>query len=169
MSALFGGATRPTHKSYQAHDHIDLLIKTHPRVFERCGPLYEKGMSLREIAKQTGIPKTSIKEALNAAGVALRNYSSGRYPLSKRATVQKPGRPPYGYGYLDGQLAIDPREYSVVKQILDLWQSGKTFNAIAAVLNKKKIKSRNQKKWTRSVVRGIVIRHEARTQRTEGK
>jgi site-specific DNA recombinase len=126
-------------------------------------------MSLREISKQTGIPKTTVKETLNAHGLSLRNYASGQIPSSKRATVQKPGRPPYGYGYIDGQLAIDPRENSIVKQILNLWRSGKSFNAIAIHLNGKKTPSRNQTQWTRSVVRRIALCHESKNAKPERK
>lgn len=126
-------------------------------------------MSLREIAKQTGIPKTCVKETLNLHGMALRNFMSGKKPTSKSSTVQKPGRPPYGYGYIDGQLAMDPREYSVVKQIINLWKSGKSFNAIAGHLNGMKTTSRNQTQWTRSVVRRIVLRHESETPKAKRK
>ena len=98
---------------------------------------------------------------------ALGNYVSGQIPPSKRATVQKPGRPPYGYGYIDGQLVIDPREHSIVKQIVNLRKSGKSFNAIAIHLNGKKTPSRNQTQWTRSVIRGIILRHESKNAKPE--
>jgi DNA invertase Pin-like site-specific DNA recombinase len=126
-------------------------------------------MSLREIAKQTGIPKTTIRQTLNAKGMALRNYVTGRNVPDSRSSAQKPGRAPFGYAYLDGRLEINPKEYSTVKQILNLWKSGKKFNAIAVHLNTKKIPSRNQTNWTRSVIRAIVLRHKSGTSKTERK
>ena len=162
---LIGGATRPTHKRYQPHDHIELSIKTHDRIYEKCAPLYEKGMSLREIARQTGIPKTTIRETLNAKGMVLRNYVRGLNTSPSRTREQKPGRPPYGYGYLNGKLMKDPREYSVVQQILLIWSSGKSFQAITTQLNNQGTVSRNRKKWTRCVVRSIILRHKLKTEK----
>ena len=118
-------------------------------------------MSLGEISKETGIPKTSIREALNAGGMALRSFSTCRSTPHSRTRVQIPGRPPYGYARLNGQLVIDPREYSTIQQILKLWKSGKSYNAISEILNKQKIQTRSHKPWIRCVVRSIIIRHES--------
>ena len=121
-------------------------------------------MSLGEISKETGIPKTCIREALNASGMALRNYTSGRNVPYSRTRVQVPGRPPYGYAYLKGQMVIDPREYSIIQQILKLWKSGKSYNTISEILNKQKIPTRSHKLWIRCVVRSIILRHESNFQ-----
>lgn len=46
----------------------------------------------------------------------------------------KPGVIPYGYAYLEGQLVISPNEYKIVLLVVKLWQSEKSFKAIARLL-----------------------------------
>ncbi len=45
-------------------DTIMFFPTTKDRIFEICAPLYSQGMSLREIAKQIDLPRTTIKAAL---------------------------------------------------------------------------------------------------------
>ena len=66
---------------------------------------------------------------------------------------------PYGFAYLEGQLVLDPREYKVVLAMVKLWQSGKSFKAIADQINGQKISTRLGKQSTRSVIRIVIKRH----------
>ena len=66
---------------------------------------------------------------------------------------------PYGFAYLEGKLVPDPREFKVVLTMVKLWQSGKSFKAIADRLNGQKIPTRMGKQWTRSVIRIVIKRH----------
>lgn len=66
---------------------------------------------------------------------------------------------PYGFAYLEGHLVVDPRETKVIHQMVKLWQSGKSFKAIAEQLNDQKIPTRLGKRWSRCVVRAVVERH----------
>jgi hypothetical protein len=66
---------------------------------------------------------------------------------------------PYGFAYLEGKLAVDPRETKVVHQMVKLWQSGKSYKAIAERLNDQKIPTRLGKRWTHSVIKAVIKRH----------
>ena len=66
---------------------------------------------------------------------------------------------PYGFAYLEGELVVDPRETKVVHQMVKLWQSGKSFKAIADMLNSHKVPTRMDRKWSKRVVRAVVGRH----------
>lgn len=59
--AINGGRTQWTGEHLIAHDFIELSPRTPTRIIEKCGPLYEKGLSLRDIEAQTGIPKSTIR------------------------------------------------------------------------------------------------------------
>ena len=65
---------------------------------------------------------------------------------------------PYGYAYLEGQLVVAPHEYKVVLLVVKLWQSGKSFKAIARLLNDRKIPTRLGGSWYGPTVAAIVRR-----------
>ncbi|RYG70000.1 hypothetical protein EON80_08750 [bacterium] len=121
--------------------------------------MYEKGLSLREIEAHTGYPKTSIREALTASGMALKASTkilvSGKtLPSSRRPPVC-----PYGYDWLEGRLVVVPAEYRVVTRILTLWKSGKSLHSISAQLNAQRIHTRAGNRWFHSSVSQVVKRH----------
>jgi hypothetical protein len=64
---------------------------------------------LREIERQTGFVKTTIKKTLNAGGLVLRNYHNDEKPRSNDPNVMKVGAIPFGYAYLEGQLVKDSK------------------------------------------------------------
>jgi hypothetical protein len=66
--------------------------------------------------------------------------------------------PIYGFCYLDGKLAKDPREYPTLQIIKEQWRRGKTPTEIASYLNGKKIKTRTGKAWKQPTVFYIVER-----------
>jgi len=133
---------------------------TKDRIFEICAPLYAQGMSLREIAKQIDLPRTTIKAALNAGGLPKRSTTEANNNASKSSRPMKAGAVPYGYAYLEGRPVKEPREYKVVLQIQNLWQSGKGYSAIASTLNDQKILTRGGKRWAKGIVSRIIERHE---------
>ena len=141
------------------HDFITLTPRTKHRIYERCAPLYEKGLSLRDIEVRTGIPKTTIRETLNSSGFALRSFSIGSEKAGDRKQSKRCGHTPYGFAYLDGQLVIDPKEHLIVRKILKLHQSDKSNQAIADELNNQKIPTRLKRKWQKSVIHSIIKRH----------
>jgi len=141
-------------------DTIMFFPTTKDRIFEICAPLYTQGMSLREIAKQIDLPRTTIKAALNAGGLPMRSATEANNNDSKGSRPMKAGALPYGYAYLEGRPVKEPREYKVVLQIQNLWQSGKGYSAIASILNDQKLLTRGGKRWAKGILSRIIKRHE---------
>jgi hypothetical protein len=141
-------------------DTIMFFPTTKDRIFEICTPLYSQGMSLREIAKQIDLPRTTIKAALNAGGLPMRSAAEGDNSDSKSSRPMKAGAVPYGYAYLEGRPVKEPKEYKVVLQIQNLWQSGKGCSAIARALNDQKILTRGGKRWAKGIISRIIKRQE---------
>lgn len=154
----FGGPSPWIDEPDYLHDSIELSFKTPERIYEKCAPLYEKGLSLREIARQTGDAKTSIKTALNKAGVVLRKAAKNQELPKQIPDAMRSGVTPYGYCYLEGKLVMDTREHAIVLQIMNWWHAGKSVTAIAELLNQQKIRTRMDKKWSHSVVSAIIKR-----------
>jgi len=136
------------------------FANTKDRIFDVCAPLYAQGLSLREIERQTGFVKSTIKKTLNARGLVLRNYYNHQKPKSEDPIAMRPGATPYGYAYLEGKLVKDPKEYKTLLQIQKLWKSGKSCSDIAAVLNNQKTPTRRGKRWGKSVIARILKRQE---------
>lgn len=56
----FGCPTQTTGTSAGLVDIIEYFDRRSPRIIEKVGPLYLKGLSITDIHKQTGIPRSSI-------------------------------------------------------------------------------------------------------------
>jgi len=122
--------------------------------------LYKKGLSLPDIAKQTGKAKSTVRAALLKAGIELRPKAS----LPVQATWREPGkrniRPYYGFCYFQGRVVPDPREYENLLLIHRLWKQDTNPNRIAEILNAKKIPARSASLWNRNSVVLILERFE---------
>ncbi len=158
---------RPQSNKLLAHDIITFAPKSKEKTYLTCAPLYEKGLSLGEISKQTGIAKTSIREAFLAYGFSTRKFAQGKNNGKTKPQVMKPGVIPYGYAYLEGKLVISPNEYKIVLSILREWKSGKSFKAIARLLNAKKVRTRLGKTWVGSTIAAIARREIKNDQSTK--
>ena len=156
LAGNFGGPSHWINEHHNHHDFIELSPRTPARIYEKCAPLYEKGLSIRDIEAATGIPKSTVRETLTKSGMSLRNPLNGNARHIDRLHTKRCGHTPYGYAYLDGQLLIDPKEQIIVRKILKLHQSGMSGNAIATELNHQKIPSRTGKTWRPCVVRRII-------------
>ncbi len=141
-------------------DTIMFFPTTKDRIFEICAPLYSQGMSLREISRQIDLPRTTIKAALNGGGLPMRSATEANNSDSKGSRNMKAGAVPYGYAYLEGRPVKEPKEYKVILQIQNLWQSGKGCSAIASTLNDQNILTRGGKRWAKGIVSRIIKRYE---------
>ena len=150
----------PLKNAPKYQDTIMFFPTTKDRIFEICAPLYSLGMSLREIAKQIDLPRTTIKAALNAGGLPMRTATEANNSDSKGSRPMKAGAVPYGYAYLEGRPVKEPKEYKVVLQIQNLWQSGKGCSAIANTLNDQEILTRGGKRWAKGIISRIIKRYE---------
>jgi hypothetical protein len=153
-----GTTDAPTEIISNYHGIIRFSKNTADSIFAICKPLYEKGCSIREIEKQTGIPKTTVRETLTAHGFTLRNFQKDKTAKPKRPSAMRGGTIPYGYAYLEGQLVKHPTEFTIVLKVMKLWTSGKSSRAIAKQLNAQKVATRLGKSWTHSVINSIIKR-----------
>ena len=142
------------------HDFIELFQKRKNRIFPIINSLYSKGHSIRNIAKLTGVPATTINTILKKNGVQLRSNRAATVKelFQQKFTSSTP--PPYGFAYIDGRIEKDAREYSTLLIIHQQWQLGITATAISHHLNKLKIKSRTGKNWSRNAIIKIIKRFE---------
>jgi hypothetical protein len=152
----FGGPTLTTGEPLLPHDFIELSLRTKGRIISKCAPLYENGLSLRDIEERTGIPKNTIRNTFISNGVALRSFSNANIKGRDRTKAKLGGNTPYGYACHDGKLVIDPREQVAIRLMVKLSKSGRSFQYIADELNRKKILTRNGGQWRRQVINVIV-------------
>jgi DNA invertase Pin-like site-specific DNA recombinase len=138
------------------YDFIPFSPMTKENLFPIFAPLYEKGLSLREIEKITGISKTTVRVTLSSNGVVLRKNITSKNPTSNRTKGMRSGTIPYGYTYLDGKLVKDPHEYKNVIKAFRYWQSGKSFRAIARELQCQKLPTRTGKKWSHELIKKMI-------------
>ena len=116
-------------------------------------------MSLCLISKELNRSKTFVRKTLLESGVDLR--PSCQFPELKKKAPKKyhSGVAPFGYRCLRGRLILDAREIEIVHSVMNLWNSGKSYCAIARQLNGQRIKNRKGTPWEHSLVRSIVERH----------
>ncbi len=122
------------------------------------GPLYLKGLSITDIHKQTGIPRSSIHASLRVNRDVLRPPEKVPFERWRRGNPNPRRHPPYGFCWYNGKLVEDPREYPTVQLIHDLWKQGRTVGEIVRYLNEKGYRSRLGRDWGYGVVKGIKRR-----------
>ncbi len=146
----------------QPHVILSIFCSEVEAISETFVELYKKGLSLSEVAKQTGKCKTMVRSHLLKAGIDLRP----KEPTPVHESWREPGkqriRPYYGFCYFQGKVVPDPREYDNLLVIHRLWRSGTNPNRIADTLNKKKVPGRNSAGWNRNSVVLILKRFEQR-------
>ncbi len=123
---------------------------------------------MREIAKEIGVAKTSIRKALIAGGLDLRPCNRSLTYSRSKSEHHHIGVAPYGYFVQNGRLVEDSREQVVVRKIMKLWTEGQSLSAIARHINGLKIRPRKGKIWDHSIIRSIVNRQESIKQQTSG-
>lgn len=152
----------------QVHKKIALSSFDLQVISEKFAQLYNKGLSLKDISKQTGKAKSVIRESLIRAGVELRGNVA--VPISKmRAEGGKTNiRPPYGFCYFQGQIVPDQKEYENLMLIYQLWKANTNPNRISDLFNEKKIEPRIAKFWNRNSIVNILARFEQKQIVLEG-
>jgi DNA invertase Pin-like site-specific DNA recombinase len=162
---FFNGRASPTTDAsvrgvVKYHDFIRFIPKNKENIYLKCLPLYEQGLSLSEVAKQTGFAKTSVRVALTSTGIPLRKNKLPKKLSLERQIAVKGGRVPYGHAYLEGKLLVDPKEYKIVLNIYRQRQKAQSYRAIARYLNDQGITTRAGKEWTNEIIKRIIDRHE---------
>ena len=140
------------------HDIIGFPFHIKEDIFAISAPLYKQGLSLREIAMRTGFPKTVVRTELVRKGISLRPTRMTLKVQGWRRRGTTGVKPPYGFCFLEGQLARHPKEYPVLHIIHDRWKREVSLNSIATYLNSKKIPSPMGKKWSWNSVVNVIDR-----------
>lgn len=154
-----GRANSATHHQPQPIDRISLFNLSYQGIFAKAAPLYESGLTLREISRELGIPKTTIRQTLIEGGFVLRAPNKKQVKSAPTTSRFHTGVAPYGHCIIRGKLVPHPKEQEVIKTILSLRAKGQTLMAIADELNNRKIKPRSAPKWDHSTIRSILNRH----------
>lgn len=144
---------------HQHHDFIDFFRATRQGISQKCAELYRSGQSLRQIVRETGIPKTTVIEALQSIGFVPANAASRKAKASAQVMRAPKGVPPYGFSWLRGRLVVNPAEIENVRTIIQLGQKNYTLRAIADHLNGLGIRTRSDTPWEHSVIRRVILRH----------
>ena len=118
---------------------------------------------MRSIANDLGCSKTAVRESLIREKVDLRAHSHSQTSKGRRSVALSIRNAPYGYCLVNGMLAEDPREMSVVALMLKWWGQGMSYGAIARKLNSQKIKPRKAAAWSQPTVGFIVQRQSTKT------
>ena len=142
-----GWATGTISEPCYPHEIIEFTFPGKGRISEKAIELYEKGHSSAETAAMTGLPATSLFEALKEQKISTR-------PAWKTRRTN----PSYGYAWLSGEIVMNPVEYKNVLLILELSKIGKRPHQIAKYLNEKATTPRRGKKWFARTVTDIIHR-----------
>jgi hypothetical protein len=155
---LVGSLTHTLPELLQVHKKIELSGATSNRLSILFVELYKKGLSLSEIAAQSGKAKNTIRSVLLQEGIELRPPSAIPVAQALREPGKRNIRPYYGFCYFQGQVVPDQREYDHLLKIYRLWKKGTNPNANACHLNAKKVPPRSASIWNRNSVVNILKR-----------
>lgn len=143
---------------YQIVEFIQYFDRRSPRIIDIIGPLHLKGLSISEIQNQTDIPRSTIHGVLKKNRHILNPPKKVPFERWRRGNPGTRRQPPYGFGWLDGELIKDPKEYGVVQLIQRLGKEGRAVGEIVRYLNDKGYRSRLKRDWGYGVVKGILKR-----------
>jgi hypothetical protein len=128
-------------------DFIEFFDKKSPRIIEIIEPLYKNGLSISDIAAQTGIGRSSIYKSLRSNRHLLRPQVSVPFERLRKGHGKVKNKLTYGWCFFQGELVKDPCENTVVLLIESLWNQGRTVGEIVRELNGKGYRSRMGKDW----------------------
>lgn len=140
------------------HDIIEFFEIRTPRIFEIVAPLYQKGLSITEIANQTGLKRTAIWKSLKPKRDELRPRQSAPYERWRKGHKRTGARPPYGFCFLQGEIVREPKEYPTLLLIHALWTQGEGISDILRDLKGRGLKSRTGKVWNYGVIKMTIGR-----------
>lgn len=113
----------------------------------------EKRLSTRQISREFGSARSTVKEALGRFGIPIR-------PEDEAHRLNK-GHLAYGERMINGQIVSHNGERKVIGKIVELRQSGSSFGMIVGWLNSRRIPTKNRKQeWDRPTVFKILRKAE---------
>lgn len=140
------------------HDFIQLTFRNYDKYLAQVAELYTAGNSLREVSRIVDISKTKVRDLVLRAGIPLRSMRNEKGQLIVGTRGKRNVKPPYGYWFLNGELQQHPKEYPIVLEVVERWKSGQTMNYIATWLNRRRVKSPMNKKWSWNSVNNVIKR-----------
>lgn len=142
------------------HDFIEFSVKSQGRISEDYSKLYASGLSLNDISEQSGIARSTLRDAFKKHKIPIRTKRQSIKGEKLSKGFKCAGYPPFGHAYLDGKLIVDPKEQLIIRKILKLRQSGISLRAIADELNHQNVPTRTGKAWYLSFVKTIIDRNQ---------
>ncbi len=139
-------------------DFIEFFQKDKDSIYDLVAPLYKKGLSITDIADQTGYSRNSIWRSLKSHKQETRPQASVPFDAWRRGAGKMNARPPYGFSFFQGEVIKDPKEYPVFQLIQNLWKQGLSINSIIMKLDERGSKSRMNKTWSYNVIKSIIKR-----------
>lgn len=146
----------------QPIDFTAFTTKDKSRISAEAVDLYQKGWSLREIAKELGASKSGISSILLNAGITLRDKVSKATNQRGVSSGKQSVQLYFGFCYFGGQITKDPREFPTLRLIHRRWIEKRTIHEIAVELNNAKIPSRTGKQWSWAALKKIINRFETK-------
>lgn len=157
-----GCPSLPISELLQPIAFTSFITKDKSRISTEAVELYQKGWSLREIAKELGASKTGIGSILLKAGIKLRDKVSQATNQRGVKSGKQSVQPYFGFCYFEGQITKDPREFPTLRLIHRHWNEKRTIHEIAVELNNAKIPSRTGKQWSWAALKKIINRFETK-------
>ena len=157
-----GSQTHTLPELLQPHKTIELSSIRQQLISDELVKMYQSGMSLADLAKQTGIAQTTIRARLIKSGIEMRPKFSIPFEQARRKTGKRNILPYYGFCYFQGRVVPNPKEYDHLMKVYNLWKMRMNPNAIAKHLNSKKIPPRSATNWNRNSIVNIINRFEKR-------
>lgn len=153
-----GWGNRQTRNLKQPLVFIEFRVDSSRGIYDEIAPLYDQGLSISDIADQTGFGRTAIWKTLKTHGIDLRPQTPVTFERWRQGRGKTRARPPYGFCYFQGEVIKDPKEYPVLQLILNLKALGESLGGIQRTLEKKKLRSRTGKPWSYNVIKAVASR-----------
>lgn len=147
-----------TDASGQLHDIIRLSIPARQGIIEKVAEFAANGMSHSWIASELKVTEGWVKRALARQKKIFGSQTKDLSADKKAANRAWHGASPFGFEIIDCRLVENAREIKAIQKIVELWNSGRSMNAVARELNRLKILTRSRRNWEHSVVRSVISR-----------
>jgi site-specific DNA recombinase len=115
-----------------------------------------QNLSSNQIAKGLGCAKSTVQSALEREGISSR--SRRKHATDSEANTYHAGQIPYGKKAVKGRIIDHVGEQRVIQTMKKLRAEGASFSAVAEFLNRKGMRTKQDKKWHHWTVARIFRR-----------
>jgi len=103
-------------------------------ISDKIVELYESGLTLHQIAKETGYSKTTVRSYLLQNKISLKPSINSHAGQKIRENYKLSGVPPYGFLFYKNKLIVHPEQASTFVKIIELWKKDVPLREIARSL-----------------------------------